>query len=45
MAINPVAFIFWGFAALLGYLIGGDSNSALIGLCIAMGVSLLATVF
>jgi hypothetical protein len=39
--VNPTALCFWGFASGIGYLIG-DGRGALVGLVVAMGLSLLA---
>lgn len=40
--MNPNAVIFWIFCSLIGYFIGGTGHAALVGLAIALGVSLLA---
>lgn len=40
MNFNPNAIAFWGFSALVGYLIAESVRGALIGLAIGLGVSL-----
>jgi hypothetical protein len=42
--MNPIAIVFWIFCAGIGYLIG-DTDGAIIGAVIAMGLSLAATAF
>lgn len=41
---NHVPILFWAFCAALGYLIGGDLKGAIVGLAIALGISLIAEV-
>ncbi len=44
MKLNPNALVFWAFCGLVGYLIGGVT-AALIGLAIALGISLFFALF
>lgn len=43
MRFNPNAVVLWGIGACAGYLIGGDLRSAIIGLTVALSLSLLAS--
>lgn len=43
MRLNPIAFINWAFCFLVGFLVSSSVHGGLIGLGIAMGVSLVAT--
>jgi len=45
MKINPTAIVFWLFCGMMGFLIGGTVHTAILGAAIAIGVSLLATIF
>ena len=42
MYINPQAIVFWIFTTGIGYLIGETVYSAMIGLVVGTGISLLA---
>ncbi len=43
MNLNPLALALWLFGSVVGYLIGGTVDAALIGLAIALGLSIIAT--
>ena len=43
MDLNPVAIVFWAFLSTIGYLAGGTIYTALIGLCVGLGISLVAS--
>jgi len=45
MKINPTAIVFWLFCGMMGFLIGGTVHTFVLGASLAMGVSLLATIF
>jgi hypothetical protein len=40
--MNPLAIVFWGFLAGVGYLLN-DGRGALVGLVIGLGFSLVAS--
>ena len=43
--INPNAKVFWGVCSGIGYLIGQDLYSTIIGLVVGLSASLLAELF
>ncbi len=44
MKLNPTAVVFWALGTGVGYLVGSDVRSAVIGLCVALAISLFMSI-
>lgn len=43
MTLNPLALAVWLFGSVVGYLIGGTLDAALIGLAIGLGLTIIGS--